>query len=572
MLENRSFDHLLGFLDHPDADYPGLRGASYPNPHDVTDRASPTVDASDDAEHLLRLDPPHGHLSAKLQMNGTGWRRFRMNGFVAAYAEKLSGNEAVPRVHFWRIGIVLFLLSPLAAAAVGATWAALLWCAAAVAVVATVVWGMRLPRVLQKPPRALVVPVLVGGGVLGALGCGGWRLATGHGTNAFVTAFLWMAIVVLVLRFRNSVKRRNRARVGASGLAERSAQVMRCMHPDRIPVMAELARRFAVCTAWFSSVPGATWPNRNFAHAATSEETVDIEIGLYDATTVFELLEREGATWHIYHDGMAQAMAFGRLWDGNRADNWFGMDAFHEHAAAGRLPNYSFVEPRHDGELSNSQHPGNNQAKTSGSTDFARGEALVRDVYETLRATPGLFDKTLLLVTYDEHGGLFDHVPPPRARHPELLRYGRKGGPYRLSRRIVAFFVETPHAPFDFRCMGPRVPAVAVSPWIAAGSIDTTRYDHSSIVATVRELFAPGQPPLTRRDKAANSLLHLVVGDAPPRPMPPPPAATAPLTAAAAPSPPPPPPPPPPTTVTMAADLEDQLAALAPHVDPRLYR
>lgn len=103
---------------------------------------------------------------------------------------------------------------------------------------------------------------------------------------------------------------------------------------------------------WHASVPGATWPNRNFAHAATSENTVDIEIGLYDAKTVFELLEDAAAAvdiprhdaWRLYYDGMAQVLAFGGLWSDGRAANWHPMAHFYAHVERGDLPWYSFIE------------------------------------------------------------------------------------------------------------------------------------------------------------------------------------------------------------------------------------
>ena len=164
------------------------------------------------------------------------------------------------------------------------------------------------------------------------------------------------------------------------------------------------------------------------------------------------------------------------------------MGRFLDDVAAGTLPAYSFVEPDHgygagDG---NSQHPGNNTVKGD---SFLAGERLMARIYDALAANPALFAKTLFLVTYDEHGGFFDHGPLHRVVPPDdhLDRSG-----------------------FDFSWSGVRVPAVAVSPLIPAGTVDATFYDHASIPATVRKQFAPGTPPLTRRDAEANDLLdHL---------------------------------------------------------------
>jgi phospholipase C len=279
----------------------------------------------------------------------------------------------------------------------------------------------------------------------------------------------------------------------------------------RLPALATLATHFAVATNWHCSVPGATWPNRNFAHAATSDGTVDIEIGFYEDDTIFDRLEDHGGSWHVYHDGIAQVIAFRRLWDDDRIANWYCFDDFARHVADDALPDYSFIEPRHSGPRSNSQHPGNNDfdsvpTSPDATSDFARGDALIASIYETLRAHPDVFAKTVFLVTYDEHGGLYDHVPPPRARSPRPL--GRVDRPA-LWVRVLSFFREQPSSRFRFHRYGPRVPAVLVSPRIAA-AVDTTLYDHTSIPATLREWFAPHAPSLTERDGHSATFAHLV--------------------------------------------------------------
>jgi Phosphoesterase family len=240
--------------------------------------------------------------------------------------------------------------------------------------------------------------------------------------------------------------------------------------------------------------------------------------------------------WRIYCDGTPQVIAFRKLWEGDRIKNWYRTSDFFDHLGGSeQLPKYSFIEPRHTGALSNSQHPSNNKKATSGSSDFERGEDLIRRIYEALCAKPEVFEKTMLVITYDEHGGLFDHEPPPRAKHPTPLRYG--GRPVELVRRLVAFFVEHRRSPFDFRCYGVRVPAVVVSPWIDAGCVDDTLYDHTSVIATAKRLFDVKKLPLTRRDRNANSLHRLVEKRDAPRtsypPLPPRPRVVAPAEDAA---------------------------------------
>jgi phospholipase C len=119
------------------------------------------------------------------------------------------------------------------------------------------------------------------------------------------------------------------------------------------------------------------------------------------------------------------------------------------------------------------------------------GERLIKQAYEALRAS-SIWTDSLLIVTWDEHGGFYDHVAPPPVRPPGDTAPGSKYNQY--------------HFPFDR--YGVRVPAVVVSPYIAAGAIDHRLYDHSSIPKTVAATF--GLPTLTARDKAANSLLSLL--------------------------------------------------------------
>lgn len=524
MLENRSFDHLLGYLDHPDSDFPGLRGASYPNPVNLNDEESPTAEVSPDADYVLACDPPHGHESIKKAMNGRRWRDFRMNGFAAAYGDKLAGREHVAFIYWGRIHALGLVAAAIVAASAqhfcqlsvaGGFPRSLLITGIVLAVCVVLALCLQRLAALVGKVRDVALAVVVAAVVLSAAG-----QAVAHGfyrqwEGLGITFAVLGALSVLFIR-QTQEKSKQLARVPLAKVAGTSTRVMHCMPPGKIPVLGELARQFVVCTNWHSSVPGATWPNRQFAHAATSAGTVDIEVGLYDDPTIFDQLGQHG--WRVYHDGMAQVMCYQQLWQGGREANWYPMERFFDDvsAPAGRgLAPYTFIEPLHAGPRSNSQHPGNNQETTSGSTDFQRGEYLVWRIYEALRANPELFRRTLLLITYDEHGGLFDHVPPPRAQAPGTGT--RKDRIAYLTRRLVAWFVENRNSPFDFRCLGARVPTIAISPWVETAGWDPTLFDHTSIVASVRAWFAPGKGALTRRDAAANTFLHLVTSRAAPR-------------------------------------------------------
>ncbi len=308
--------------------------------------------------------------------------------------------------------------------------------------------------------------------------------------------------------------------------------VMKCLDPEQqCPVLAGLAKDFAVCTRWFSSVPGETWPNRNFAHAATSDRATQIEFGFYTDPTIFERLERQHRTWHIYYDGPPQVWFFKKLWQPRLRDllpnrkgrlaNWYGMARFYDHVLDGTLPTYSFIEPAHNHlfedesapRQTNSQHCTNN-FNDDNAADFRAGDRLIGSIYDALVDNPDLFARTLLVITYDEHGGLFDHVEPPKAVAPgDPVEIGFVRTIGRLVRKVVDLVKKVPQTPtFNPTQLGPRVPAVLVSPWIRPGRVVPDVFDHASIPATLRACLAPDQAPLTGRDRCANTF-HGVVAD-----------------------------------------------------------
>jgi phospholipase C len=260
---------------------------------------------------------------------------------------------------------------------------------------------------------------------------------------------------------------------------------------DEIPVLSQLARAFGVSDRWHASVPSQTWPNRFFAHTGTANGYVNNSPTHfpYMMETVFNRLEEDAkVSWKVYYHDIPQAITLTRLW-GSVLTNFASFeDDFVRDAASGNLPAYSFIEPRYFADpvshgMPNDQHPPH---------DVSFGEALIASAYNALRAGPG-WKNTLLLITYDEHGGCYDHVAPPAATPP--------GG-------------QTPDG-FDFGYFGVRVPAVIVSPWVRPGSVirpaGPTPFDHTSIIATLRKLFPFA--PLTARDAAAPDLLSALTGD-----------------------------------------------------------
>src|ERR1700757_5093550 len=273
-----------------------------------------------------------------------------------------------------------------------------------------------------------------------------------------------------------------------------AAKIMKCFTPQTLPILSTLAREYAVCDRWFASVPGSTIPNRLFVYGASSHGslTQDAIIAPFAVNTIFESFD--ATTPHdfaIYSAGSTLLMAnhfFIKHQEKFRDYN----TQFVFDATNGNLPAYTFIEPRYDddgeGLFANSQHP-----------DFPvdRGEALIREIYYALTKSPD-WKSTLFLIIYDEHGGIFDHVPPPA-----------------VSRNPGSQFPDVkPSGPpnfFAFPPLGVRGPAVFVSPCIPAGTLLPDRahmdqfYEHSSVVATVRKLFCPGSQPLNWREAQART-------------------------------------------------------------------
>jgi phospholipase C len=288
-------------------------------------------------------------------------------------------------------------------------------------------------------------------------------------------------------------------------------RIMRCYTPEQLPVLNALAREFAVCDRWFSSLPGPTFPNRFFALAASSGglDGSPSKLDIVTAATVegyrfangniFDLLDQHCIEWRIFEgdefpaafllSGMNLNALQGRFDDFEEFESELGASSFG--------PKFVFIEPKYgthdfaatgpgDFTCGNSMHP---------LDDVTRGERLVKSVYEAIRNSPH-WEKSLLVVTFDEHGGFYDHVLPGPAVPP--------GDP------VTESYVQHD---FEFDQLGIRVPTVVVSPFIRRGVIDHTEYDHTSILATVQRLF--GLKSLTNRDQAANDLLHLLSLEAP---------------------------------------------------------
>jgi len=245
---------------------------------------------------------------------------------------------------------------------------------------------------------------------------------------------------------------------------------------------------YGVFDHWYASVPGPTGPNRMYALSGTShgatENNPEKEAEGYPQRTFMDDLYDSQQSFKIYYSDFPVCLELQSLRE--YPEHFDIIDTFYDDCQSGNLPAFSWLEPRWFDFLAwqeNTQHPGYIEFVRSGSILY--GEYFIKQVYEAVRASPQ-WNETVLLVYYDEHGGLYDHVPPPQNNVPNPD--GING--------------TTP--PFDFTRLGIRVPAVVISPWIPKGLVvhepAVNHFDHTSFLGTSRKILGLSQPPLTKRE------------------------------------------------------------------------
>jgi phospholipase C len=244
-----------------------------------------------------------------------------------------------------------------------------------------------------------------------------------------------------------------------------------------LPVLHALTENFLICDHWFSSVPGPTWPNRFFVHSGTSLGHVDMPSGffhpalhLYDQPTVYQRLTEKNIVWRIYYGDVPQSLLMVeqlKFLTNYRRMERFAADV---RGPVGDFPQYVFIEPCYFGANQNDQHP---------PTDVAHGEVLIAQVYNEIRANEELWASTLFVILYDEHGGFYDHVPPPPAIPPDDNT-----------------------KQFAFDQLGVRVPAILISPWVDPGVL-SLKLEHTSLLKYATDKWGLG--PLGARVPQSNS-------------------------------------------------------------------
>jgi phospholipase C len=281
--------------------------------------------------------------------------------------------------------------------------------------------------------------------------------------------------------------------------ANLAKEIMNYFRPEKLPVLTTLATEFAVFNHWFSSIPGPTICNRAFAHYGTSFGQVGMNI-FYIGKNIESIYGRmidAGKTAKIYYyDQQSSTMEIVNLLQ-HQPEVFGAFSQFIADCKAGKLPDYSFIEPAYNdhpgpggGEiLASDQHP---------THDVYEGERFISMVYNAIRGNDALWSTTALLVVYDEHGGLYDHVVPP-----DCKRDGFTAQPADTGTGM----------PFAFDRLGVRVPAILISPYVPKGTVvDGRIFEHACIPNTITQFFLNGDAKRTDREAKSETFLDLLSG------------------------------------------------------------
>jgi phospholipase C len=241
-------------------------------------------------------------------------------------------------------------------------------------------------------------------------------------------------------------------------------EIMKYFGVGELTAIHELARNFTICDHWFSSVPGPTWCNRLFALSGTSlgrvampEGIMNLNVHWYDQPTLFDRLNEQKISWKVYSGDFPLSLLFVHQWEARNARQYRTMTEFYCDVAGFKsdkpqndgLPTFTFIEPSYCQPGANDAHPPH---------DIWAADALVAGVYNAVRRNEALWNQTLLVIAFDEHGGLYDHVTPPPTVPPDFH-----------------------HEEYTFDQLGVRVPALLVSPWVGA-DVFSDVMDHTSLL------------------------------------------------------------------------------------------
>jgi phospholipase C len=225
-----------------------------------------------------------------------------------------------------------------------------------------------------------------------------------------------------------------------------------------LPVSWALADAYTICDRWFASVMGPTWPNRFYLHSAQSGGLKGNDVPNPIWPTIYDRLDAAGIEWMYYYSDLPFIATLGNTKN-------LQLEFFYEDAKKGVLPPVTVIDPSFG---MNDDHPPHHPML---------GQQFIASIYQALATSP-LWNNCLLVVTYDEHGGFFDHVPAPKAPDDRVAE--------------------------GFDQLGFRVPTLIAGPYVKKGNVSSTVYDHTSVLKHIENMF--GLAPLTARDAAASDL------------------------------------------------------------------
>jgi phospholipase C len=274
-----------------------------------------------------------------------------------------------------------------------------------------------------------------------------------------------------------------------------NSQVMQYLCADTVPITDFFAHNFAVCERWFAPLPAGTQANRLMAMSGQSaiDTNVSNPVEFPDQQLVYDWLSRRKVRWRVYHQGFFPFFAMMPRWypkmvTGDEFRRLERLKLDFELEPDATFPNVVFIEPKY----TDSPHIGEGTDDHSPSSVLG-GQAFLLDIYNALVSNPVRWRKTVMILTYDEHGGFFDHVQPlpiatkdPKGRYP------------------------------DFISSGVRVPSIIISPLVSAANIYSKPLDHTSILKFIGQKFGGGQYGPGVDDRAAvGSVLDVLDRDEP---------------------------------------------------------
>jgi phospholipase C len=507
MMENRSFDHMLGYrkLTGASNDVDGLTGTETNrdaggNPHKVTRLTTtsfitdPGHGWTDVAGALPGTTAPPNH--APFQLDGDSGLNLKSNaGFVKNFAHQITLSNPLPphdQASLSPGAVHSFAFRPSAKA--GDTLGARTLPSSIPATsssghlgeLALFKPGSNTPLVAHSAPvgsGALSVSYVLTAADLAL--AGNWTCRVTNQSDV---------VLDFITGLSSSI-------VPPGPTAEEApGAIMGYYDKSGVPVYDNLANQFAICDRWFASIPTDTFPNRLYAMAGgaggllttPSDASATVDPPAYTVKTIFEVLQEHGVDWNIFFSDMPFALVFKALvQDAQYTARMRPTSDFLERAATGNLPAVAWLDPNFNDVPDGT----NNASDDHPPGDVMRGQQFVAGIFNALANSPA-WSKTLFIITYDEHGGFFDHVEPPGTSKDSV---GPKDDDPNLSR------------------YGVRVPTMVVTPWVEQGRVAHVVYDHTSTLRTILLRFCstPTQvatPTHLATAAAALPGLHLGLG------------------------------------------------------------